>query len=411
MIDPVVLVIGTADTKADEILFMKQCIEDQGASAMIMDVGVLGDPSFGVEISKHMVAEAARSTNQGIIDLGDENLAMAKTAEGACELTRTLYEDGKIDAMIALGGTMGTDLALDVASVLPLGVPKVLVSTVAFSPLLPPERMAPDLMMILWAGGLYGLNSICKSSLSQACGAAIGAARAVVKPQKERPVIGITSLGKTSLKYMVHLKPELEKRGFEVAIFHTTGMGGRAMESLAAQSKLACVMDFSLIEVSNHKNGSVVSAGADRLEAAGQAGIPQIVAPGGVTLIDLQAWADVGPEHQGRDFHAHNRLIACVLMEPEEKREVAKTIATKLAKAKGPVKFIMPLGGIDEWDKEGGPFNDPDGLAAFAEEIKNNIKLPVELIELTAHINDKLFAEKALSILDQWIEDGILYVN
>ncbi len=408
MTEPTILIIGTADTKSDEMLFMKQCIEGDGAKAMVMDVGVLGDPTFDVEISKHDVAKAIGMTNQEIIDLGDENKAMAKTAEGAGKLTRQLHERGEISAMIALGGTMATDLALDVASVLPLGVPKVLVSTVSFSPLLPPERIAPDLMMVLWAGGLYGLNSICKSSLSQACGAALGAARLVVQPQKEKPVIGMTSLGSSSLKYMVFLKPELEKRGYEVAVFHTTGMGGRAMESLAAQKKFAAVMDFSLVEVSNHYNGSVVSAGADRLEAAGQAGIPQIVAPGGLTLIDMQTWAPLPDKYKERGFHAHNRLIACAIMETEEKLGVARIICEKLSKAKSPTTFIMPLGGIDEWDKEGGPFHDPDGLAAFAQEINSTLKSPANLIELKAHINDQAFADQALAILDQWVADGVV---
>ncbi len=408
MREPTILIIGTADTKADEMLFMKQCIEGGGAKALVMDVGVLGDPAFEVEFSKHEVAKAAGTTNEEIIALGDENQAMAKTADGAANLTSRLYEQGQISAMIALGGTMATDLALDVASALPLGFPKVLVSTVAFSPLLPPDRIAPDLIMTLWAGGLYGLNSICKSSLSQACGAAVGAARLVVQPQKDRPVIGMTSLGSSSLKYMIALKPELEKRGYEVAVFHTTGMGGRAMESLAAQNKLAAVMDFSLVEVSNHKNGSVVSAGADRLEVAGQAGIPQIVAPGGLTLIDMQTWADIPEKYQDREIHQHNRLIACAIMNTDEKRSVARVIAEKLSKAKGPTSFIMPLGGIDEWDKEGGPFHDPEGLAAFAEEIRSQIKVPVDLIEIDAHINDKGFSDEALAILDQWIADGVV---
>ena len=390
------------------MLFMKQCLENDDAKAVVMDVGVLGDPPFQVDYSKHDVAKAAGVTNQEIIDLGDENLAMTKTAEGAMALTGQLYEQGEISGMIALGGTMGTDLALDVASVLPLGVPKVLLSTVSFSPLLPPDRIAPDLIMILWAGGLYGLNSICKSSLSQACGAALGAARLVVQPQKDRPVIGMTSLGSGSLKYMISLKPELEKRGYEVAIFHTTGMGGRAMESLAQQKELVAVLDFSLIEVSNHNNGSVVSAGAERLEAAGRAGIPQIVAPGGLTLIDMQTWADVPQKYQDRGFHVHNRLIACAIMETEEKRSVARLIGEKLAKATGPTTFIMPLAGIDEWDKEGGPFHDPEGLAAFADEIRRSISAPVNLVEIDAHINDKAFSDKALEILDGWVDQGLV---
>ncbi|HJM49734.1 MAG TPA: Tm-1-like ATP-binding domain-containing protein [Alphaproteobacteria bacterium] len=408
MTAPAILVLGTADTKADEISFLRECLTAGGAKAAIMDVGVLGEAPLAVDFSRHDVARAAGTTNAAIAALGDENLAMAKTAEGAAALALELCQSGRCDGLIALGGTMATDLALDVTSALPLGLPKVVLSTVAFSPLLPPERLAPDLIMVLWAGGLYGLNSLCRASLSQAAGAVLGAARLAQKPQRQRPVVGLSSLGKTSLSYMVHLKPELESRGYEVAVFHTTGMGGRAMETLAARGQLAALMDFSLVEVSNHLMGSLVSAGADRLEGAGRAGVPQIVAPGGVTLIDMQAWAPVPERFEGREFHAHNRLIACAIMEPGEKRAAARAIAAKLQKATGPTAFIMPLAGIDEWDKPGGPFHDPDGLAAFADEMRQALAPPVELIEIEAHINDRAFADRALAVLDGWVAEGLV---
>lgn len=407
---PRILLIGTADTKADELLYLKMRLKKAGAAAITMDVGVLGDPPFEPEYSKHAVAEAAGTSNQDIIDLGDENLAMVKQAEGAARLATALFENGDIDGMLAIGGSMATDLALDVAEVLPLGVPKVIVSTIAHSAVLPPERISPDVMMILWAGGLYGLNSVCRAVLSQAAGAVVGACNNVETQSGERPLIGMTSLGKSSLKYMVHLKPELEQRGFELAVFHTTGMGGRALESLVGQKKLVAVLDLSLIEVSNHVHGSVVSAGANRLEGAGAAGVPQIVAPGGVTLVDLQTWADMPPKFDGRETHTHNRLIACVKLSPDERVESAKAIVEKLNKSKSPTTFIMPLQGIDEWDKEGGPFHDDEGLRLFSEEIRSGLKPPVELIEIDAHINDQEFSSTVLSVLDRWINDGTIRI-
>lgn len=403
---PTILLIGTADTKSDELLYLSSIIERAGATAAVMDVGVLGDPPFEPAYSKHDVARAISMTNQDIIDLGDENRAMVKQAEGARKLAADLAADGNIDGMLAVGGSMATDLALDVAEALPLGFPKFIVSTVAFSAILPPERISPDIMMILWAGGLYGLNSVCRSVLSQAAGAVVGACRSVEVPADPRPLIGMTSLGKSSLKYMVHLKPEIEKRGFELAVFHTTGMGGRAMEALAAQKKLAAVLDFSLIEVSNHEHGSALNAGSNRLESAGLAGVPQIVAPGGVTLVDFRTWAAVPPRFGNREMHTHNRLIACAKLAPEERVESARTIVNKVMKSTGPAVFIMPLQGIDEWDKEGGPFHDPEGLQAFAETVRDGIKDPVELIELDAHINDIEFAHCALEVLDRWIDEG-----
>jgi uncharacterized protein (UPF0261 family) len=408
MTSPVILIIGTADTKADELLFLKSCVEGAGATGRIMDVGVLGVPRFEPDYSKFDVAAAAGTSNEDIIALGDENRAMTKQAEGAAELARTLQESGEIQGMLAIGGSMATDLALDVAAKLPLGFPKCIASTVAFSPVLPPQRISPDVMMILWSGGLYGLNSICKSVLSQAAGAVVGACRASVAMEDTTPIVGMSSLGSSSLKYMLALKPALEQRGFEVAVFHTTGMGGRAMEALAASGRLAAVMDFSLVEVSNHENGSVVSAGGDRLENAGAAGIPQIVAPGGVTLMDFQTWAPPLDKLGGREIHTHNRLIACAQLSLEEKRQVARVVAAKLAKAKGPTAFIMPLKGIDEWDKNGGPFHDPEGLQAFADSIRESLREPVELHEIDAHINDEQFARTALEIFDRWVDQGLI---
>ena len=210
-----ILIVGTADTKADELGFMKRCIEADGASAAIMDVGVLGHSTATVAHPNTQVAAAAGTTIEAIAALGDENAAMQAIAVGAVNLTLTLYKKGEVHGLLALGGTMGTDLALDVTSALPLGIPKLIVSTIAYSHLIPAERLAPDLMMVLWAGGLYGLNSVCRSILSQAAGAVIGACRAVVGSDTHRPRVAVGSLGKSCLRYMVDLNPELEKRGFE----------------------------------------------------------------------------------------------------------------------------------------------------------------------------------------------------
>jgi uncharacterized protein (UPF0261 family) len=403
-----ILVIGTADTKSDELLYLKSRIEMIGGTALIMDVGVLGEPPFAPEYSKHDVAKAIGIRNADIIALGNEHKAMMKQAEAACALAGQLVAAGKVDGMLAIGGSMATDLALDVAAALPFGMPKVIVSTIAFSPIIPAERISPDVTMLLWAGGLYGLNTICRSVLSQAAGAAVGAVRSRELPRPDKPLVGMTSLGSSTLKYMLHLKPEIEARGFELVVFHTTGMGGRALESLAANGMLAAVLDFSLIEVVDEVFGSPFSAGSDRLEGAGRAGIPQIVAPGGVTLVDVLNGKPVPAKLAGREMHIHNRLVACAALNPAERAEVAECIAGKLMQAAGPTTFIMPLKGIDEWDKEGGPFHDDVGLAAFAAAIRNSVAAPVRLIEIDAHINDEQFAHTVLEVFDAWLEDGTI---
>jgi uncharacterized protein (UPF0261 family) len=189
-----------------------------------MDVSVLGNPTAPTDWSKHDVVAEAGTTIDAIIAAEDENIAMQAMARGSAVLAARLYHEGQFDGVLVLGGSMGTDLALDLCAVLPLGVPKYIVSTVSFSPMIPPERLAADTQMILWAGGLYGLNSVCKASLRQAAGAVLGAARAVEPPRRDRPLIGMTSFGKTVLRYMTTLKPALEARGFAARV---RGVGAR----------------------------------------------------------------------------------------------------------------------------------------------------------------------------------------
>jgi uncharacterized protein (UPF0261 family) len=406
-----ILVAGTWDTKNDELGYIRDVILAQGGQVIAMDVSVLGDPAAPVDISKHDVASAAGSSIQAAIDAEDENVAMQIMASGAAKLAARLHAEGRIDAALVLGGTMGTDLALDLVSALPLGVPKYIVSTVSFSPMIPPERIPADVQMILWAGGLYGLNSICKASLSQAAGAVLGAARAVEPPRRDRPLIGMTSFGKTVLRYMVQLKPALEARGFEVAVFHATGMGGRAFESLAAEGAFAAVMDFAPQEVGNHLFGSSISAGPDRMTAAGAKGIPQIISIGCYDLVDLVGWHAIPDRFKDSPFHAHNRILSSVVLSASERREVARAIASRIGQAKGPVTLVLPTQGAHEWDRDGGPLEDKEGLAAFLAELRESCPKTVKIEGLECHINDAGFAERVLNVFDRWVQDGIVRSN
>lgn len=401
-----ILIVGTFDTKDEELHYVQKVIEDQNGKTLTMDVSVLGDPTQPTDISKHDVAAEAASSIEAAIGSEDENQAMQIMANGSAAMASRLYQEGKFDGVIILGGTMGTDLALDVCQALPLGVPKYIVSTVAFSPLIPAERLSPDVQMILWAGGLYGLNAVCKSSLSQAAGAVLGAANAVEKPLAKKPVVGMTSLGSSCLSYMKLLKPALDARGYETAIFHATGMGGMAFEKIASQGGFVCVMDFALPELGNLLAGSVVNAGSDRMFNAGKAGIPQIVAPGCLDLIDFAGWQDIPEQYKDRPFHAHNRLIKSSALNNEERRETAREIAKRLNASTSPAHVILPLQGIEEWDKPNEPAYDPEGLAAFIDEMRTAIQAPTQLTEIDAHINDQAFADKALEIFDAWVADG-----
>jgi len=408
MYDKTILIIGTYDTKDDELTFMADVMRQQGGTVVTMDVSVLGDPSAPTDYSKHDVASAGESSIQAAIDSGDENHAMQIMANGAALLTARLYAEGRFDGMVVLGGTMGTDLALDVCAALPLGVPKYIVSTVSFSPLIPAERLAADTQMILWAGGLYGLNSVCKASLSQAAGAVLGAARAVQAPDPTKPLIGMTSLGKSALKYMVTLKPALEERGFEVAVFHATGMGGRAFESLAAQGAFACVFDFCTQELGNHIHGSNISAGADRLTNAGRNGTPQLVAPGCYDLVDIVGWKPIPDKWKDHLSHAHNRLLTSIVLNIKERKAVARAHGAQLASATGPTALLLPQDGLGEWDREGADLHDRAGLDAFLSEMRAVCPAQVTCHAVAGHINDAIFAETALAVFDDWCATGVV---
>ena len=408
MTNKTILVIGTYDTKDDELGFLADVIHAQGGQVIMMDVSVLGDPSKPTDYSKHDVAQEGGSSIEVAIASGNENHAMQIMAKGAALLTARLFTDGRFDGMIVLGGTMATDLALDVCSALPLGVPKYIVSTVSFSPLIPAERLAPDTQMILWAGGLYGLNSVCKASLSQAAGAVLGAARAVQMPDPDKPLIGMTSLGTSALKYVIPLKPALEARGFEVAVFHATGMGGRAFESLAGQGTFACVFDLCTQELGNHVNGSNISAGADRLTSAGLNGTPQIVAPGCYDLVDIIGWKPLPDKWSDHMKHEHNRLLTSIVLDDDERKSVARAHSEQLAKATGPVAMLLPEHGLGEWDRAGADLHNQAGLDAFLLELVNTLPSNVVAHRIDCHINDAAFADKALEVFDGWRASGLV---
>ena len=408
MTNKTILVIGTYDTKDDELGFLADVIRAQGGLVVTMDVSVLGDPSKPTECSKHDVAQEGGSSIEAAIASGNENHAMQIMAKGAALLTARLFAEGRFDGMIVLGGTMGTDLALDVCSALPLGVPKYIVSTVSFSPLIPAERLAADTQMILWAGGLYGLNSVCKASLSQAAGAVLGAARAVQMPDPDKPLIGMMSLGTSALKYVIPLKPALEARGFEVAVFHATGMGGRAFESLAGQGAFACVFDLCTQELGNHVNGSNISAGADRLTSAGLNGTPQIVAPGCYDLVDIVGWKPLPDKWSDHMKHEHNRLLTSIVLDDDERKSVARAHSEQLAKATGPVAMLLPEHGLGEWDRAGADLHNQAGLDAFLLELENTLPSNVVAHRIDCHINDAAFADKALEVFDGWRASGLV---
>lgn len=404
-----IIIIGSLDTRGEEIKYIKSLIEKRGHKAFVIDVGVLGKIPFEPNITRIEVAQASGSSLEDIIALNNQSKAMEKMAEGASKIVKELHKLGKIDGIIAIGGTMGTYLALMVTKDLPIGLPKLIVSTVAFSPLINLDLVGGDLMMMQWTAGFWGINGICQMVLDTAAGAISGAAEAYYKRDViKKTVVGITSLGHTVCKYLYSLKPALEQKGYEVAVFHAAG-AGRGFEQAIAEGLVDVALDLCAFELVNELIAGVCSAGKHRLEAAGRKGIPQIIAPGSIDIFNLLAYKQIPTEFENRPKRQHNPLIYALGTSWEEKAAVGKLMAEKLNKAIGPVSVIIPMGGFSEYDKPGKLFYDPEGREAFSKALKSQINPNIKVVEVDANINDMAFTNEVLILLDQIVHNKIPY--
>lgn len=394
-----IAIIGTLDTKGEEIEYIKQSIEGRGHRAIVIDVGVLGKAAFEPSISRREVARAGGASLEEITAFNSEEKAMGVMAEGASKVIKDLYLSSELDGALALGGTTGTSLALTVMQVLPIGVPKIILSTVAFSPLIPPDAVAADLMMIQWAGGLRGINSVCRKVLDEAAGAIAGAAQAHERKEViKKKVAGVTSRGIVPSRWLPPLKSGLEQRGYEVAVFHATGMGGRAFEQAVTEGLIDVALDLSTGELTDLICGGFSSAGEHRLEAAGKRGIPQIVAAGSSGTFTWATGKPLPRRFRNRAKRVHNSLVTIVAASKAERAAVGKLMAKKLNKAAGPTAVIIPLDRPP--DDPSGSFYDPEGLEAFKKAFNDNIKPQIRVVELDTHINDVAFRNVVLALFN-----------
>lgn len=392
-----IVIVGTLDTKAEEIGFIRDFIKKKGHKALIIDGGITGTIPFAPGVSREEVAEAAGKTLAEIVALGNEGTAIATMAEGAAKIVHTLYDAGSADAVISIGGSMGTSLGLAAMKHLPVGFPKLMVSTIAFTPLVTVDAMAMDQMMMQSPVDLWGLNVVTRRILESAAAAIVGMAEVSEKIVVEKPLVAITTRG--IMKYVNWIKPMLEERGYEVVVIHAVGMvGGKTLETVARHRMLCSVLDLCTGEIIEELNGGALRAGPDRLEAAGQIGIPQIVAPGSMEFWHWPGPVDTVPKD--RKLHVHNPLVLGVKATTEEMVQAAKAVAEKLNRAKGPVTFLFPLLGFDAHDRPGGVFYDPEGRAKFLEALKAAAGPNIKLVELDMHINDKVFAERVVAEFD-----------
>jgi uncharacterized protein (UPF0261 family) len=395
-----VVLLGTLDTKGIEFGYVKDKIIEQGCHAVVIDAGILCKPLTKPEITREQVAQAAGTTLEDIVSMGDEEKAIALMSKGATSIVQELYQSGRLDGILSLGGTMGTFLATGAMRALPIGVPKVMVSTVAAWD----TRLylgAKDITMIPPVADILGLNRITKRMLTTAAGAIIGMVRADAGPlASEKPLIAITLHG-DMMPCLITAKKVLEERGYEVIVFPATGTGGKAMEEWIEQGLINGVFDMITHELMCNLFDGLENAGPDRLEAAGKKGIPQVVAPGKAEAISFDMTHGM-PEHlKGRKTWMHTSVVGVVHATKEEMALFGRVMAEKLNRAHGPVMVIIPKKGFSSRDKQGDEWYEPESNMVLIENLKKNIEPKIEIVEVDAHINDTLFAEKAAILLDK----------
>jgi uncharacterized protein (UPF0261 family) len=394
-----ILIVGTLDTKGEEVEYLKTRIESRGLRTIVVDVGVLEEPSTQADITREKIAEAGGLSLDEVIASGDRRRAVQVMMEGAGRTARALYEAGEIAAAVGLGGGTGTHIGAGALRTLPLGVPKLLISTVA-SRDMSQVVGTKDITIMHSVIDMVGLNTVSRKILDNAAGAIVGMVAGDVTLQTSKPLIGVTSFGFCTTGAM-HVRNSLEKRGYEMVAFHANGIGGMAMEDLVEQGLLSGVVDLATHEFADHlHNGYCGNIGPSRLEAAGKAGIPQVVVPGGLDCIVLEfdSPETIPSQFEGRkifwyDFRSGVRTSA------KEMRMLANTIAGKLNRAQGPVKVVIPARGWSEADREDGPLYEPHTNQVLVDRLTTLLRADISVVLVDAHINDPAFAEAAVSAL------------
>jgi uncharacterized protein (UPF0261 family) len=397
-----VLLVGTLDTKGAEYAYLRERLRAHGVDSILADAGVNEPVGVEPDVSRHELAAETGADPDALAASGDRGAAVTAMAEAAEALARRLYGEGRIGGVLAAGGSGGTAIATRAMRALPVGAPKLMVSTMAAGNTADYVG-ASDVTMMASVTDVAGVNSISARIMANAAAAMAGMIQAPpVELGEERPLIGATMFGVTTPS-VTHARERLEQRGYEVLTFHATGAGGRAMEGLMDSGFLQGVLDITTTELCDELVGGVLSAGPDRLEAAGRLGLPQVVSVGALDMVNFGARATVPPQFEDRNLYVHNPSVTLMRTTPDECAELGRQIARKLSAATGPTALFVPLGGVSMIDAEGQPFHDPEADEALFAALRDGLGDNVELIEMDANVNDPEFAAAMADKLDEYM--------
>lgn len=408
--EPVVVLLGTLDTKGTEYGWLRDRLTAAGCRVLLVDVGVLGDPASGADVPASQVAAAAGADLAALRDAADRGAAMSTMGSGAAAVLADLHRRGELDAVLGLGGSGGAAITGAALRALPVGVPKLLVSTM-ISGDVADYVGGSDVTLMYSVTDVSGINRISRQVLGNAAGAAAGMARAHADrrsepaPDGDRPLVAASMFGVTT-PAVTAARERLEELGYDVLVFHATGTGGRALESLASGGELAGVLDLTTTELADELLGGVLSAGPDRLRAASRAGLPQVVSLGALDMCNFGPRETVPERYARRNLVVHNAQVTLMRTTESEMAQLGGVLGERLALATGPAEVFLPDRGVSALDVPGGPFRDAAAdracVAAVTEALRGS---EVRQHRIDAHINDPAFARAAAERLHELITE------
>jgi uncharacterized protein (UPF0261 family) len=396
-----IVILGSLDTKAAEIAFLRAAVRAQGGEPLVLDTGVLGEPGIEADVTRHQVAAAAGTTIAELISRGDKSHALLCMAEGAARLVLQMLREGRLGGVLSIGGSRGTALGTRVMQTLPVGVPKLMVSTMAsghnsFGPYVGSK----DVTLMHSVADVMGINAVTRPIFGNAAAAIVAMSRVGAPVRRAEATVFAASMLGASTPLVSHIRTRVAGEGGELIAFHAQGTGGRSMEEMIEGGLVDGVFDVSPGEVVAELLAGPYSAGPDRMRAAGRRGIPQVVAPGGVDFIILDGPLEALPtRYRGRKTLQHTPALSLVRTSAAEMAAAGRAIAARLAESTGPAAAILPRRGFGAFSTPGQPLWDPEADRAFAEAFKASAPSRVRILELDAALNDPPVAEAAVRLM------------